>query len=100
MTLRLEGPGVFGHPQVEGLLRDALRLGIPRVVAVGDVRPLAVLSDRAVIGLRGLARVEATMPVGAEPDDIDAVLMRLKRLAGVEVLRRDAECEDAIPEER
>ena len=99
-TLRLEGPGVFGHPDAEGLLRDALRLSLPRVEAAGDVRPLAALSDRAVVGLRGLARVVASTPPGADPDEIDAVLARLARLAGIDVERRAPGCEDAHPEDR
>jgi pyruvate-formate lyase-activating enzyme len=99
-TLRLEGPGVFDHPDAEGLLRDALRLSLPRVEALGDVRPLAALSDRAVVGLRGLARVVATTPPDADPAEIDAVLARLARLAGLTVLRLDPGCEDAPPEER
>jgi hypothetical protein len=98
-TLRIAGEGVFAHPAAGELLRDALRLSLPRVEARGDVRALAGLSDRELVGLRGLALLESTTPDGADPAEIDAVLARFSRLAGVEVRRHDAGCEDAAPEE-
>lgn len=97
--LRIEGPGVFTHPDVASLLRDSLRLGIARVEACGDVRPLAQLSDREVVGLRGLARLESTTPEDGDPAEIDAVLARFSRLAGVEVQRRSPECHDSPAED-
>jgi len=97
--LRIEGAGVFDHPDVASLLRDALRLGIARVEACGDVRPLAQLSDREVVGLRGLALLESTTPLGGDPTEIDAVLARFSRLAGVEVRRRSPRCDDAPAED-
>lgn len=86
-TLRIQGAGAFDHPDAADLLRDALRLSVPRVEARGDVRPLVDLSDRAIVGLRDLARLEAVLPVGADPESTDALLARVARLAGVETVR-------------
>ncbi len=101
-TLRLEGAGVFGHPDAASLLRDALRLSMPRVEARGDVRPLVRLSDRAIVGLRGLARLDAVLPPGADPADTDDLLARITRLAGVATARLEVPAggwEDAPSEE-
>ena len=98
-VLRLQGSGVFGHPDASALIRDALRLGVARVEAVGDVRPLARLVDREIVGLRGLALLQGLTPAGADPVEIDAVLARFSRLAGVEVRRLPLRCEDAASEE-
>lgn len=98
-TLRLQVPGVVDRSDTQALLLDALRLRLPRVEANGDVRPLAALSDPAVVGLRGLARVVATTSPDADPAEIDAVLARLVRLTGLTVLRLDPGCEDSPPED-
>jgi hypothetical protein len=101
-TLMLAGEGVFGHPAAGALLRETTRLSMRRVEARGDVLPLAALSDREVVGLRGISRIEAFVPAGGAPEDVDAVLARLARLASIDVARLEASasgCEDANSED-
>ena len=74
---RLRLVDIAAHPEAGSLLRDALRLSVPRVEVCGRIDALAGLSDTALFRLRGLARVDA---LAATPEAVAGLRAELSRL--------------------
>jgi len=74
---RLRLVDAAAHPEARSLLRDALRLSVPRVEVCGRVSQLSALPDTALFRLRGIARVDAAAQAPADVAGLRALLARL-----------------------
>ncbi len=86
-ALRVDDDHSLAHPAIADLLRECVRLSFSRVEVSGPVAKLCTLSDRELIALRGLTRVEAR-PSAADPADVADALARIARLTRAQVIER------------
>ena len=95
-VLRIDDAHSLRHPEVGALLRECVRLGFQRVEIAGPVQALASLTDRDLVALKGLSRVEAWVrgPDRAAHDAVEGegswattqeILARMARLSKAEV---------------